>query len=84
MSQLQSALNAAAEETKNRLSVNVCKVCYLLSTLDESDAQALRIAIDNKSITNIKLKQVIRDTLNYETGYSLDRHRRKMCIGTNT
>lgn len=83
MSELQKALNDAAEETKLRLPVNQCRICYLLENLNELDSSALQLAIDNKTITNIKLKQVIRTTLNYETGYSLDRHRRGICKGTS-
>lgn len=80
MSKLQEALNEAAQET-TKLPVNMCRVCYLLKTLEPTDQQALQVALDNKSITNQKMKVVIRETLDFEVGFALDRHRKGVCKG---
>ena len=80
MSKLQDALNEAAQET-TKLPVNMCRVCYLLRTLQPDDQHALEIALDNKTITNQKMKVVIRETLDFEVGFALDRHRKGICKG---
>lgn len=56
-----------------------CKVCVILETLPEKDAEALRVAVEDARISNAGLSRILRDEGFQIQETTVRRHRRSEC-----
>lgn len=80
MSELNDALQAAAENPRFIWPWQTCRICHLLTVLPEEDASAMRTALEANVISHIEMSRIIKEVKGLDISHeSVGRHRRGVC-----